>query len=142
MKKILIIIMVLSCLAVHGQSDSSLNYYHENLVTYFDTPPAPEVGIDSFRLWINDNNSLVQISDTLKEYHKVYIQIIVDTTGTLSNIRVVRGIGDPFDNEALRLVSSCPICWSPATAKGKKVRVPFIIPVSFIPKSTFSQNKR
>ena len=100
--------------------------------------PVPEGGIDAFKSWINDNTRYKQISDTVTEKYKVYVQFTVDTTGLLTDIVIVRGYAPMYDKEAHRLVSSCPIKWIPARHEGKKVAVQFTMPISFTEKASES----
>jgi len=93
--------------------------------------PVPEGGIDAFQTWIDDNNRLKNISDTISENDKVYVQFTVDTTGLLTDIVIVRGFAPKYDKEAHRLVSSCPIKWLPARHEGRKVADQVTIPILF-----------
>ena len=68
-----------------------------------------------------------------KEYNitgKVYIQFIVDKTGSVTNVKVVRGVDKNLDAEAVRVVSSLPK-YKPGKQRGKAVRVMFTIPINF-----------
>jgi TonB family protein len=62
----------------------------------------------------------------------VYLQFIVETDGTLSELQVVRGIGDGCDEEALRLLKTSPL-WTPGMHRGRAVRVRMGLPVTFSP---------
>ena len=65
---------------------------------------------------------------------KVYLKMVVEPDGTLSNIHVIKGIGYGCDNEALRLVSNMPK-WEAGMIKGRKVRVYSNLSISFKPKN-------
>ena len=68
-----------------------------------------------------------------KEYNitgKVYVQFIVDKSGTVTNVKVVRGVDKNLDAEALRVVKSLPK-YKPGKQRGKPVRVMFTIPINF-----------
>lgn len=68
-----------------------------------------------------------------KEYNitgKVYVQFIVDKTGTVTNVKVVRGVDKNLDAEAVRVVKSLPK-YKPGKQRGKPVRVMFTIPINF-----------
>ena len=97
-----------------------------------ETMPAPLGGPDAFKTWINENNQLLNSSDTIDENDKVFVQFTVDTTGDITNVVIVRGFAPAYDKEAHRLVSTCPIQWKPALSKGKKVAVPFTMPIHFV----------
>ena len=68
-----------------------------------------------------------------KEYNitgKVYVQFIVDKTGQVTNVKVVRGVDKNLDAEAVRVVKSLPK-YKPGKQRGKPVRVMFTIPINF-----------
>ena len=61
---------------------------------------------------------------------RVFIGFIVEPDGSLSDIKVLRGIGYGCDEEALRVVKSMPK-WQPGMHRGKAVRVQYLVPVNF-----------
>ena len=61
---------------------------------------------------------------------KVYISFIVDKTGSVTNVKVVRGVDKNLDAEAIRVVKSFPK-YTPGTQRGNPVRVMFTIPINF-----------
>ena len=60
----------------------------------------------------------------------VYITFVIEKTGKLSDIRVLRGIGYGCDEEALRVVKFMPD-WIPGKQRGNEVRVQFNLPIKF-----------
>ena len=68
-----------------------------------------------------------------KEYNitgKVYVSFIVDKTGSVTNVKIVRGVDKNLDAEALRVVKSLPK-YTPGRQMGRPVRVMFTIPINF-----------
>lgn len=68
-----------------------------------------------------------------KEYNitgKVYISFIVDKQGSVTNVKIVRGVDKNLDAEAIRVVSLLPK-YKPGKQRGKAVRVMFTIPINF-----------
>ena len=68
-----------------------------------------------------------------KEYNitgKVYVSFIVDKTGSVTNVKIVRGVDKNLDAEAMRVVKSLPK-YKPGKQRGKSVRVMFTIPINF-----------
>ena len=68
-----------------------------------------------------------------KEYNitgKVYVSFIVDKQGSVTNVKIVRGVDKNLDAEALRVVSLLPK-YKPGKQRGKAVRVMFTIPINF-----------
>ena len=60
----------------------------------------------------------------------VTVEFVVETDGSVTGVKVVRGIDDDLDREAVRVVSSSPK-WRPATKNGEKVRVKYSLPIEF-----------
>jgi len=61
---------------------------------------------------------------------RVLVTMVVEKDGSLSDVKVVRGIGDGCDDEAVRLVKlSSP--WQPGIQNGCAVRVMYTVPIVF-----------
>lgn len=60
----------------------------------------------------------------------VYVTFIIMEDGTISNARVLRGIGAGCDEEALRVIKKMPN-WKPGKQRGRPVRVQFNMPINF-----------
>lgn len=60
----------------------------------------------------------------------VFIVFIVEMDGRISGVRVLRGIGSSFEEEAMRVVRNMPM-WQPGTHRGKAVRVRYNLPIRF-----------
>ena len=60
----------------------------------------------------------------------VYVNFIVEPDGSVSDIRVLRGIGGGCDEEAVRVVESMPK-FKPGIQNGEAVRVSYTVPVNF-----------
>ena len=61
---------------------------------------------------------------------RVYVTFIVETDGSLSDIRLIRGVHKSLNEEALRVVKMMPK-WVVGKQRGKKVRVQFNLPIRF-----------
>jgi TonB family protein len=61
---------------------------------------------------------------------RVYVTFVIERDGTVSDVRILRGIGGGCDEEAIRVVKAMPK-WSPGMQKGKLVRVQYNLPISF-----------
>ena len=61
---------------------------------------------------------------------RVFIQFVVEKDGSVSNVKVMRGIGALCDDEAVRVVKAMPK-WKPGMQKGEPVRVNYVLPVNF-----------
>ena len=61
---------------------------------------------------------------------RVFVNFVVEPDGSVSNVKVLRGIGGGCDEEAMRVVKGMPK-WSPGKQRGKAVRVSYTLPVVF-----------
>jgi len=61
---------------------------------------------------------------------KVFITFVVEADGSITNVKVLRGIGGGCDEEAVRVIKLMPK-WNPGTEKGQPVRVQFNLPIKF-----------
>jgi protein TonB len=69
---------------------------------------------------------------------KVITQFTIDTLGNIVDIKIVKGIRDDIDSEALRLIGLLNN-WTPGTQNGKKVNVVFNLPLYFYPDDKFKK---
>jgi periplasmic protein TonB len=60
----------------------------------------------------------------------VYISFIVEANGSISTVKVLRGVGSGCDEAALRLINSMPN-WKPGRQDGENVRTLMTLPISF-----------
>ena len=61
----------------------------------------------------------------------VEVEFIIEKDGSVTNVRVVRGVDDLLDDEAVRVISVSPK-WIPGRIGGNKVRTKITLPVLFI----------
>lgn len=60
----------------------------------------------------------------------VYVTFVVERDGSVTDVKVMRGIGGGCDEEAVRVVTRMPK-WIPGKQRNKPVRVQFNLPVRF-----------
>ena len=61
---------------------------------------------------------------------RVVVQFVVEKDGSVSQVKVVRGVDPSLDKEAVRVISSMPK-WIPGKQNGVSVRSRFTVPVTF-----------
>ena len=61
---------------------------------------------------------------------RVFVGFVVEKDGSISNVRVLRGIGGGCDEEAVRVVQSLPK-FKPGKQRGNPVRVQYTLPIVF-----------
>lgn len=61
---------------------------------------------------------------------KVMVDFVIEKDGRVTDVRVLKGVSDDLDSEAVRVVSASPK-WKPGRVNGNKVRTSLTIPVEF-----------
>ena len=61
---------------------------------------------------------------------RVLVGFVIEKDGSITDVKVVKGIGGGCDEEAVRVVKSMPK-WKPGKEKGKAVRVSYMLPITF-----------
>jgi protein TonB len=61
---------------------------------------------------------------------KVFVTFVVEKDGSITDVKVLRGIGGGCDEEAVRVIKNMPK-WKPGKQRGKPVRVQFNMPIVF-----------
>lgn len=62
---------------------------------------------------------------------RVIISFVVNEDGSISDAKILRGIGGGCDEEALRVVNAMPH-WKPGKQNGQAVKVLFTLPITFV----------
>ncbi|MEJ0055187.1 MAG: TonB family protein [Bacteroidota bacterium] len=64
---------------------------------------------------------------------RVYVEFVIEKDGSLSNFRVVNGIGSGCDEEAIRVIkeSNETVKWEPGKQKGVPVKQRYTLPIIF-----------
>ena len=58
------------------------------------------------------------------------LNFVIEADGSISNVKVIKGISDVLDKECIRLVKAMPK-WKPAHINGINVSSEFILPFQF-----------
>ena len=87
-------------------------------------------GNDFLQKWIATNFELP--SDLTKsEQGKIYLSFVIEKDGSVSNIRIVKGLSDKLNEVAIKVVEKMPK-WKPAINNGKPVRSRYTLPISVV----------
>ena len=103
-----------------------------DIFTIVEQMPEFPGGQDSLDLYIKEN---MRYGEMIRKYQadaigRIFVNFIVEPDGSISNVRVLRGIYEHYDEEAVRVVKSMPK-WNPGMHHGKPVRVSYTIPIVF-----------
>jgi len=85
---------------------------------------------DYFRKYIEQNLTYPKEAAKNGIQGRVFVNFIVNNKGKVEQVKVIRGVSEVLDKEALRVVKSSPD-WTPGTQRGKAVNVNFTFPIVF-----------
>lgn len=126
----------------HGSDVSIGNQDVEQPQIVAPIPPQDEVftvteqmpefpgGQEALMEFIRSNIRYPEQAKDLGIQGKVICSFVVDKSGEISKVNVLRGIGHGCDQEAVRVLRAMPK-WKPGKQNGKAVNVKYNIPISF-----------
>jgi protein TonB len=92
--------------------------------------PTYPGGLEAFGKFLGKNLRYPPVARDADIQGRVYCQFVVEKDGSLTDIKVVRGIGGGCDEEAKRVLKTSPK-WNPGIQNGRAVRVSYTIPIFF-----------
>lgn len=131
---------------VEADQETEMEEYHREIPIEFDEEEDMEEepvfvivesmpmfpGGDEARLkFLNENVKYPTMANEAGIQGRVYVEFVVEKDGSVTNVRVVRGIGGGCDEEAIRVVKNMPK-WIPGKQRSVPVRVRFNMPIKFI----------
>lgn len=100
------------------------------IFTVVEETATPKEGIESFYRYIAANLRYPVQARREGVEGKVFVEFIVNTDGSLSDPRVVRGIGGGCDEEAVRMIKEAA-AWNPGKQRGVVVKQKMVLPIVF-----------
>ena len=85
---------------------------------------------NTFSKWVNSKLVYPEIAKEIGVQGRVVLQFTVNPDGSVSNVKVLRGVDASLDKEAVRVVSSSPK-WTPGKQRDRAVKVTYTFPVIF-----------
>ena len=85
---------------------------------------------NDFTKWVNKRLVYPEVAKENGVQGRVMLQFTVGTDGSVSGVKVLRGVDPSLDKEAVRVVSMSPK-WTPGKQRDRKVKVTYTFPVIF-----------
>ena len=121
----LICFLFMMALPMNAQSESSTKVYDE-----VDEMPSFPGGLNGLMTFLAQNMVYPVTAQENGVQGRVTVSFVVETDGSITDVKVARSV-DPFlDREAMRIVKAMPK-WTPGKKDGKPVRVKYTVPVVF-----------
>ena len=102
----------------------------DEIFTIVQEQPLPVGGIRAFYEFVGENLNYPSRALRMGLEGRVFVEFVVEKDGSLSDIKVVKGIGGGCDDEAIRVISQAPK-WNPGKQRGNAVRVRMVLPIMF-----------
>lgn len=116
----------------NGNIVSIANSYKSGYKTYAMVETEPEFpgGTTVFGEFISHNVVYPIAARKNGTQGHVIVTFVIESDGTLTNVKVAKGIGYGCDEESVRVVKLSPP-WKPGYQDGRPVRVVYTVPISF-----------
>ena len=102
----------------------------EEIFVIVEKMPSYIGGLEAFYKFVSKNLKYPAQARRIGIEGKVFVQFIVDKDGSLSDIKVIKGIGAGCDEEVERIIKMSPK-WNPGKQRGNPVRVRMMMPITF-----------
>ncbi|HAS43588.1 MAG TPA: energy transducer TonB [Microscillaceae bacterium] len=102
----------------------------EEIFMIVEEQAMPQGGLKKFYKYIADNLNYPSQARRMGVEGRVFLQFVVEKDGSITDIKVLKGIGSGCDEEAVKVLKGAPR-WKPGKQRGKAVRVRRSIPIMF-----------
>ena len=124
---LLILLFAITTICNSQDKDGRKSQIIEDIIDPVETWPSFPGGEKALFCFIYHNLDTIKLKNVNKRGF-TYSQFIVDTTGKIWDVKILRGIESIADNELIRIIKLMPP-WNPALQAGKKVKVLFNLPL-------------
>jgi protein TonB len=100
------------------------------IFTSVEQVPEFPGGLDKFGAYLGKSIRYPAVARENGTQGRVIVTFVVERDGSLTDIKVTRGIGSGCDEEAVRVLKNSPK-WKPGIQNGRPVRVQYSVPISF-----------
>lgn len=130
MKYICLLLCVVSCLINTKSFAQTPTDTTQEVITMAEVMPQFPGGEEEMYDFINKNLLYPKLAKENGIEGRVIVRFIVQKSGYIDKIEIIRKLGWGCDEEVLRMVQLMPK-WSPGKVNGKPVAVYFTLPVTF-----------
>ena len=129
-KLILMSLMAVCCLTTASAQKTVVSQTNQKVYDMAEQMPEYPGGMHAMMEFLQANMKYPKDAEKQKVDGRVIVQFIVETDGSVSDVKVARQVFPSLDAEAVRVVQAMPK-WTPGKVKGKVVRVKFNLPIVF-----------
>ena len=108
----------------------SYDYIENEPVEVAEQMPSFPGGENALMEFLSKNTKYPSVAEENGIQGRVVCTFVVETNGSITDVKVVRAVDPALDREAVRVIKSMPK-WIPGKQNGKAVRVTYTVPVTF-----------
>ena len=127
---ILMTVMAVFCLTTASAQKTVVSQKNQKVFEVVEQMPEYPGGMMAMMEFLQDNMKYPADAEKQKVQGKVMVSFIVETDGSISDVKVMKNVFPSLDAEAIRVVKAMPR-WTPGKQKGKVVRVHFSLPITY-----------
>lgn len=102
----------------------------EKVFDVVEQMPSFPGGPSALMEWLSNNVKYPVVAQENGVQGRVVVSFVVERDGSITDVKVVRGVDPSLDKEASRVVKAMPR-WIPGKQNGSAVRVKYTVPVAF-----------
>lgn len=100
------------------------------IFTVVEDMPSFPGGKKALYAYLGDNIKYPDVAKKEGIQGTVYVTYVIEKDGSISHAKVLRGVHESLDKEAVRVIKTMPK-WEPGKQRGKAVRVQYTLPIKY-----------
>lgn len=123
-------LMAIFCLSTVSAQKTVVAKKNQKVYDVVEEMPAYPGGQIAMWEYLTQNVKYPEDAEKQKVEGRVIATFVVETDGTITDVRAVKQVFPSLDAEAIRVLEAMPR-WTPGKQNGKPVRVKYTVPVTF-----------
>ena len=103
---------------------------YDEPVLIAEVPATPDGGFSTFYQDLANRIKYPAQARRMQVEGRVFVEFVINRDGSITEIKVLKGIGGGCDEEAVRVLKTSPR-WNPGKQRGVPVRQRMVIPITF-----------
>ncbi len=102
----------------------------DEIFSVVEETATPKGGMPAFYKYVGEKMKYPAQARRMGVEGKVFVQFVIGKDGSISDVKIIKGIGAGCDEEAARVMQSAP-AWNPGKQRGKPVKQRYTLPIQF-----------
>ena len=129
-KLILMSLMAVCCLTTVNAQKTVVSEKDQKVYDMVEEMPEYPGGMEALMKYLTTNVKYPKDAVKQKIQGRVMVTFIVDTDGSITDVKVVKAVFPSIDKESVRVVKNMPK-WKPGKKDGRPVKVKYTLPLAF-----------